>query len=346
MRYAIHSLGKLVSVRWDLYHRSIRDVKLSLLHSSSGVFLQAQMHSQYLWALSYRPFSTSGFHEDKLRCLEVMMGRETPETCQLFQDVWETIRDDLGMPPWSNECDVWKAMPDVGAFASKGTLPKLSRWFSWNQSYEEQISSWNVLKLALAYHFQGQDIDPDTAAQKRELDALARLDADGKEEKMNVRKQFSLLKEKLGGGLKLAYHLMSFRLLQLVHIIAMVTRPIWSWYSQSVKSMCGSNDLIDRLVQLASSWASDRHLQETASVCTSKPSEMITLLHRPEFSEFQDTASKSFELAGRLLQNRAWSLAKASSPPDCYAEILSTDRVKQQAAQAQSNPYTICCTHS
>lgn len=95
-----------MSVRWDVYHRSIRDVKLSLLHSCNGRFLQAQMYSQYLWALSYRPYNSSGFHEDKIRILEVMLARENPETFPLFHDMWETIRDDLQMPASSTMHDV------------------------------------------------------------------------------------------------------------------------------------------------------------------------------------------------------------------------------------------------
>lgn len=158
-----------------VHHRSIRDVKLSLLHSSNGAFLQAQMHSQYLWSLSYRPYGTSGFHEDKVRALEIMMSREQPESFTLFQDVWENIRQDLGMPDTATMFEVWQRLPTAGGFTSKGTLPKLGRWFSWNQAYEEQRDSWNILKLVLQYQYVDSELDPDTAAQKRELDALAEL---------------------------------------------------------------------------------------------------------------------------------------------------------------------------
>lgn len=185
-RYAMHHLGKLISVRWDLYHRSIRDVKLSLLHSSNGAFLQAQMHSQYLWSLSYRPYGTSGFHEDKVRALEIMMSREQPESFTLFQDVWENIRQDLGMPDTATMFEVWQRLPTAGGFTSKGTLPKLGRWFSWNQAYEEQRDSWNILKLVLQYQYVDSELDPDTAAQKRELDALAELGDVSQDEKINI----------------------------------------------------------------------------------------------------------------------------------------------------------------
>ena len=291
------------------------------------------MHSQYLWALSYRPFNSSGFHEDKVRVLELMMSKEEPESFDLFHDYFETIREDLKMPSWSSMSDVWRSLPNAGAFANKGTLPKMSRWFSWNQSYEEQIASWHVLKLALAYHFASEknQIDPDVAAQKRELDALARLDQNATEqEKVNVKHEFSRLKEKLGGGLKLAFHLMSNRLLQLVHIIAMVTRPTWCWFAESIRTMNNSEDHIERLAVLSRGWSGDKHLQDTAGVPTSRNEQLVNLLNRGEFAEFSDTGEKVFELSGRLLQQRAWSFARANAPPDCYVEMLRNSAVERQ----------------
>lgn len=327
----MHHLGKLVQVRWDVYHRSIRDVKLSLLHACKGQFLQAQMYSQYLWAVSYRPYNNSGFHEDKIRCLEVMLAREEPESFELFHEFWETIRDDLQMPASSTMQDVWRKIPTTETFASKMTLPKLGRWFSWNQACEEQLSSWHILKMVLAYHFWDKDMDPDVAAKKRELDAIARMSDENQEEKVNARKQFNLLKEKLGGGLKLAYFLMSTRLLQQIHILSMVTRPIWSWYAGSVKTINNCDDHVARLVSLATQWQRDPHLQETAAVPTARSHEMLELLHRREFEEVRaDTAKKTLDLTVHLLKHRTWSLSRASAPPDCYAELLHPDVEKQQ----------------
>ena len=305
-----------------MYHRSIRDTKLALLHAAGGVFLQSQMYSQYLFALSYRPYNNGGFHEDKRRALELMLGREEPGTFPMFQDVWETIRDDLQMPPASTYRDVWQMIPTLPLYNRKGTLPKLSRWFSWNQSYEEQISSWNVLKLALGYHFQDSIVDdPDVAQQKRDLDELARLQ-ESPDERVNMRQQFSKLKESLGGGLKLAYHLMSNKLLQMTHIIAMCTRPCWTWYSASVRDMKNPKDHLQHLALLASSWQRDPHLRQTAAVPTSKCAELVALLSRHEFSDFADTPEKVFVLCGHMLAKRAWSLSRAAAPPDEYAEVL------------------------
>ena len=306
MRYAIHHLKRLIQVRFDVYHRSIRDIKLALLHTDSGSFLRSQMHSQYLFALSYRPFNSGGFAEDKRRILELMLAREEPESFQMFLDTWETIRDDLDMPQTAGLRDVWNMLPNLDAFVNKGTLPKLSRWFSWNQACHEQIGSWNVLKLALAYHFKDDSTctDPDVAQQKRELDELARLQ-ESPDERVNMRTQFAKLKETLGGGLKLAYHLMSNRLLQMTHIIACATRPCWNWYAASVRDIKSPADHLVHLARLASTgWQQDLHLRETAGVPTSQCPELVSLLNRDEFTDFQgDTPGQVFELCGHVLHS-------------------------------------------
>ena len=334
-RFAVLELQKLIQSRWDIYHRSIRDVKLALLHCGEGEMFQAQMHSQYLFALSYRPFGTGGFAEDKRRILEVMLGREDPESFALWDEWWETIRDDLKMPQTASASEVWRVLPSLACFSNKGTMPKLGRWFSWNQSYHENVASWNILKMVLQYHFSftggGDGLDPDVAQAKRELDRLARMDHPDEDEHVTYRKQFSLLKEKLGGGLKLAWHLMSWRLLQLVHIIAATTAPIWKWYSDSVKGLKNVQDNICHQAWLAQNWQRSVHLQELAGVPTAQCDEVVQLLTRREFAGITDTPEKVFELSARLLEKRAWSLSRSAAPPDCYSELLGNDPVLAQA---------------
>ena len=298
--------------------------------------LQAQMHSQYLFALSYRPFGTGGFSEDKRRILEVMIGREDPGSFPLWQDWWETIRDDFNMPETATVSDVWQILPSLACFRNKQTMPKLSRWFSWNQACHENVQSWNVLKMTLQYHFSftgcSDDLDPDVAQQKRELDRLARMANPDDDDHSTMRKQFSLLKEKLGGGLKLAWHLMSWRLLQLIHIIYAVTGPVWAWYSESVKHMKNCEDHVRHLAWLAQHWQRSVHLQELAGVPTAKCNEVMQLLTRREFAEIKDTPDKVFQLTAHLLQKRCWSMSRAAAPPDCYAEMLQDDPVLIQAS--------------
>lgn len=295
------------------------------------------MHSQFVFALSYRPFQSSGYHEDKRRLLELMLAREKPETFDLFRDVWETIRDDLKMPATSTPADVWDQLGSIKSFTRKGTLPKLSRWFSWNEAADEQAPSFNVLKLILRYHFgDGTEIDPDLCQQKKELDQLAHLKSGEEEDDKNtMRKQFNILREKVGGGLKLAFHIMSNRLLQRIHVIRASCRPVWTWYSSSVKGLKNPADQVVRLIELARSWESTHHLKELAGVPISECDEVKQLLLRDEFAEFrEDTPARVASLSLRLLQQRVWSLSRASAPPDCYAELLSDDLVSKQACRS------------
>ena len=99
-------------------------------------------------------------------------------------------------------------LPSLPGLSTKQTLPKLSRWFSWNAAAEEGLSEWASIKCVLGYSFKDLSLDRDEAYEVRRLELLAKEDS----EKKSLRAQFSDLKQKLGGGLKLSYYLMSTRL--------------------------------------------------------------------------------------------------------------------------------------
>lgn len=333
VRFALNQLERLIQIRWDVIHRSIRDVKLSLLHGSNGEFLQSQLHSQYLFSMSYRPFGSGGFAEDKKMALELMLARETPDSLLMFREVWESIREEMKMPPNASPSQVWAALPSLPGFLNKQTLPKLSRWFSWNEAAEQNLPQWSSLKLVLGYTFEGQGLDPDEAYVKRQLDALAKEKAGSDQSNASMRKEFSQLKQRLGGGLKLCYHLMSNKLLQMVNIISVCTRPIWTWYADQVKDVQNAEDQVKLLVTLSQTWGHEPHLSELAAVhgALTAPRDM-QLMQLLRGSVFEDTAEKVSELTGHLLKHRAWSLSKASAPPDCYAGLLSEDNQLGQAS--------------
>eukprot|EP00435_Cladocopium_sp_Y103_P045777 s167_g13.t1 len=330
-RFAIGKMESMILARWDVIHRSIRDVKLSLIHGAGGEFYQAQFHSQYLFSLAYRPYGSSGFFEDKKRLLELMMAREGPDTVPMFVDSWEKIRDEIGLPSTATMTDTWNALPNLDGFRTKQTLPKPSRWFAWNQAVEEKLPEWTALKCVLAYHFDGNEgLDPDDAYEKRQLDAMAKESAQATEKK-SMRQEFGKLKEKLGGGLKLCFHIMSNKLLQMVKIIALCTRPVWSWYSHSIKEVLNAEHQVQKLIALQRNWVKERHLQRLAALPMSVSEELVHLLDNYS-SSFDDTGPKVLELSQRLLKHRCWSLSKASAPPDCYAGLLSSDPIEQKAA--------------
>ena len=89
-RYAIHRLSRLAHTRWDVFHRTIRDIKLSLQYACKGAFLQVQMHSNYLWGLAYRPYGTGHFMQHKTRLLDVMLQRESQKPATFFTQCLRT----------------------------------------------------------------------------------------------------------------------------------------------------------------------------------------------------------------------------------------------------------------
>lgn len=324
LRFAIGKMDKLIIAKWDVIHRAIRDVKLALLHGAGGEFFQAQFHSQYLFSMAYKPFGNSGFFEDKKRLLELMLSKESFDSCPLFDECWEKIRQEVGMEPSSTKKEVWDTLPLLPGFSTKQTMPKLSRWFSWNESAQENVPEWSSLKLCLAYHFDDLNLDPDKAYAERQQ---KQSNNDGTKSATNMRKEFGRLKEKVGGGLKLCYHIMSEKLLQMVRIILMCTRPIWSWYSHAIKEIKHADHQVAKLVSLQREWVSERHLRRLAALPTSNLEELQVVLNMG----ISDTVPKVLELSQLLLKHRLWSLSKSAAPPDCYAGLLSADRDLQEA---------------
>ena len=254
-----------------------------------------------------------------------------------FQEQINLFRSDLGLDPYTSLQDVFEAVCGLPGFRTKGTLPKLSRWFSWNQSYEEQAREFRAFRMIVKHWLGDEATKLDETFNKRELQNLkgqskahaSRKSAGTKE---SLRSEFSRMKEQLGGGMKLAYFIMTDKLLHTCHMIAAATRPTWSWYSATVKNVENAQQTISQTIGYQKSWASDSQLLGTAAVLTDKLEEVTRLFSDPELSKFHDTGPKLFKLVSQILRHRSWSLAKQySAPPDCYAAILGDCETESQA---------------
>lgn len=224
---------------------------------------------------------------------------------------------------------VWDALAERNTFHTKGTLPKLSRWFSWNDSCEEQLPEFRGLKLCLGYHYQDSKLDPDLAEEQRGLASLVNESKKKCGDAQQIRREFSKLKECLGGGPKLAYYCMTEKLWFHCAIIQLCTRPIWTWYSNSVKHCKSPDDSLALAISLQSDWASDHHLRELARIPTSKD----PMLVRPLAHEkILDAPVKVSELTFHLLRKRCSSFSKHSFPPECYAQVFSEDGLCREAS--------------
>lgn len=183
------------------------------------------MHTTYLWGLAYRPYGSGAYSEHKLRLLELMLSRESAFTCKPFQSLWQDIREDLQMCPNSSMQTVWDALSSCATFWRKGTMPKNSRWFAWSDSCEEQLPEYHVLKCVLAYHYQNEKLDPDLVQEQQALASVVREAKQGGGDQQSLRREFSKLKESLGGGPKLAYYIMSEKLFSMLRLCKFVSVP-------------------------------------------------------------------------------------------------------------------------
>ena len=273
--------------------------------------------------------------EEKKRMLDHFIATQNPLSYGPFQDQWKLFRSDLGLSDDMQAEEVREEIVTLPGFRSKGTLSKLSRWFSWNQAYEEQAKEYRVFRMVLG-HWLGREaaekLDPNDAQRKRELQAAARAGRAQEGTKQTLRQEFSKLKENLGGGMKLAYHIMSDKLLQMTHLIAIATRPTWTWYANSVKQVKNADDSLQNTIFLSFNWSCDSHLQETAAILMWQDIEFERLVSDPELGKFTDTHQKLYQLCTQLLKNRAWSLAKQYSCPPDYAPILGNDEGAAQAS--------------
>jgi hypothetical protein len=132
----------------------------------------------------------------------------------------------------------------------------------------------------------------------------------------------------------LCYKLMSSDLLCHVKIIYVATKRCWSWYTEQVREVKTPQDNL-KLVLAASQgrWAQDGHLGDTLRDTLSSPANLSYM-----GIEEGDTvlAERALMLAWHIVAHRAWSLAaRYERPPECYAGLLSGDRVRAEAAALQ-----------
>ena len=269
MAYAMRE--NMVHVKCDKIHRAIRDFKNCLSRCLKGLFLKAQLHSSYIFALNYKPFGSGGFHQHKVDVMEKFVSSTSPANSSLWDAYREKIAFDLGRELSGDEFEIENMLADINSFMKKGSLVKSSRWFSWNQLCCEQLHEFHVLKMLLADHFgedesfspcsrertslysnsantqPGKELfegrvpesDNDGERQEDALGALQKLSQAGRA--TDPRKELSLLKASMG-GFKLAYFLMTEDLFDHSKILYKVTEPLWTWCGKQVKNVKSPQD--------------------------------------------------------------------------------------------------------
>ena len=73
---------------------------------------------------------------------------------ELFQLYRNRIASALGIPNATDE-ELWNLIPDAArSYRRKCGFPKSSRWFSWNEQFEEQFTEWWISRMMLHWYFQ------------------------------------------------------------------------------------------------------------------------------------------------------------------------------------------------
>ena len=88
---------KMVHIRYDKFHRLVRDVRQSLKYASGGRYLKAQLFSSMIFGLNYRPFGTGLFWQQKKRMMEVFLDNEGDKDDPTFRKFAQRIATDLGI---------------------------------------------------------------------------------------------------------------------------------------------------------------------------------------------------------------------------------------------------------
>ena len=318
------AIQAMIHCKWDKFHRVIRDMRLSITHASSGVFLKTQLFTTYIWSVNQKPFGTGCFLTQKNNLLNVFLavnGIDSPVFCKFV----DRIAHDLGLPcetQAEKQCVFDALLPNAKSFSLARDMPKTGRWFSWNCCAHQQLREYWIMKMVLEDQYKDMD-DPDEALVAFS-DVLRAATA------KTPQAELAQLKA-ANGGLRLALRLMTTELWTHAKILYIATRACWSWYAKQVKNITTpKRGLQQTLASTQGRWRTDHHV--AATVCD-------TMLDTQNM-EYMGIAVGDLVLAERvaslvwsILSNRAWSLAvRHQGPPECYAGLLSSSHERQQAA--------------
>jgi hypothetical protein len=154
------------------YHALARDIANTCKHSASGTYEKTRLFSTVIWKFNYGPFgSGSNYHMIKTvlsQFLEAenVNGRYFRKYCHR---IWKTFasgpQHNVELTPEEQQ-RVWDSLNDLENFETKGSLPKNSRWGSWNESCQSRLPQFWILRMLLEWHF-GTVIPSAQGAQKQ-----------------------------------------------------------------------------------------------------------------------------------------------------------------------------------
>ena len=107
-----------------------------------------------------------------------------------------------------------------------------------------------------------------------------------------------------------------------VRIMFIAERACWNFYTREIKECKTAKHEGMRAKRLATDWSREPHLFETLK-------ESLFNIDNLKFMEIpigeSTWAMKTLTLAWTLFEKRSWTMSKHTSPPDCYANILTIE---------------------
>ena len=199
------------------------------------------------------------------------------------------------------------------SWTQKGSLPKMSRWFSWHQVASEYLREFWASRMLFEWRFCHEMLpDPDFNGHTTNF------------REWRSSEQFN--------GLKLAYQCCSASVYESAWVIFTVSRACWTWHTQNVETVKSTWDNIAYDLRMSEQWCCDPHLLEIASFIAANNVASWRWLEEM-MQNSNGLASKVFNYTVSILGNRVATLSRHSCPPFCYAGIMDAATQQQTLQQ-------------
>eukprot|EP00438_Fugacium_kawagutii_P005363 Skav207100 [mRNA] locus=scaffold2123:117802:122235:+ [translate_table: standard] len=316
----MHTKG-LIEFYYDPIHRLARDMKGAVSAAPALVkkrLTLAQLAGAYLWSLSYKPFRSGSFHQDKVELLEMFMGSESQDIgldSDIFAQYSSLLSLDMGGHVDNLEM-LFESLAELETFRNKKSTVKTGRWFSFQNAASDHFKEFWASRMLLQALYPSEK-SPD----ERNLSG----------------KSFAELRKEDGsaGGLRLALRCTSWEVWYSITALVVGAKPLWKWYGATIKEVKTPSDAMQRAILLSGEyWMMDDQLTHLVKSFADMDELGSVLQYHKEsffhFGERADTSLKNFVedlfyyILG-LLGKRASSLSAFNRPPDCYGKLLHED---------------------
>ena len=332
MYFLRHSIGLCLSVRWDVFHRAINDIKDASTSVTRSVLRRSLMQSSFIFNLNYGPWGSGQWYETKKALLTDFM-RKVKHTSPLFLKYFHLVFPDRNV---SEAEDCWQSLPLIlRSFTDncKGPLAKVMRWFAWWENFRHYAAEWWPTRMLFEFwlsnsdEYADHDLDADAEFQQSVLNKLS--NDDPREEMRKLR---------MGtGSFRLAYHLLTRQLLVYCRILYEIGSPCWCEQTRLIVNVRNPAEaLADFIRKAQGSWQ-----HEVAQILKAGLRNEESLLAfgirgvGALSAEATEVCLVVVQFCLSLAENRAWSHILGLLPPFSYAEVAGSEPVQQERAVAK-----------